>query len=156
MLEHPSGETVEAGEIENTPGFDKHEDLQRKIKRANRCSWCCGISAFLLVAVAAATPFAMNYLINASAKKSSALTQANEQSWRGIPGYYDIGLYWKHYMYNVTNFDDVSTSNFIMIYRLYSKTKSLSLWSSDLTSTESMMTMIILLTHSYLIPRQAK
>ena len=55
-----------------------------------------------------ATPFFMNYAINSVAKTSSALTEANEQSWRGIPGYYDIGLYWKHYMYNVTNFDDVS------------------------------------------------
>lgn len=58
-----------------------------------------------------ATPFFMNYAINSVAKKSSALTEANEQSWRGIPGYYDIGLYWKHYMYNVTNFDDVVFRN---------------------------------------------
>jgi len=53
----------------------------------------------------------MNYVINAGAKKSSALTQANEQSWKGIPGYFDIGIYWKHFMYNVTNFDDVSKLN---------------------------------------------
>ncbi len=61
----------------------------------------------------------MNYAINSVAKKSSALTEANEQSWRGIPGYYDIGLYWKHYMYNVTNFDDVSrVSEFNFIGRV--------------------------------------
>ena len=112
MLEHPSGETVEAGELES--GIDlliTQSELDRKIKRANRCSWCCGISAFILIAISAATPFAMNYVINAGAKKNSALTQANEQSWKGIPGYYDIGLYWKHFMYNVTNFDDVSKLN---------------------------------------------
>ena len=50
----------------------------------------------------------MNMLIQMGAKKSTTLTAANEQSWNGIPGYYDIGVYWKHYMYNLTNYDDVS------------------------------------------------
>jgi len=80
----------------------------------------------------------MNYAINSVAKKSSALTEANEESWRGIPGYYDIGLYWKHYMYNVTNFDDVSRGPSLIFIRLCSETQNLSSWSLDLTSTESM------------------
>jgi hypothetical protein len=112
MIHHTSGETIEA-EREENPGFVIKSDVERQITRANRCSWCCGITAFFLVAFSAATPFFMNYAINSVAKKSSALTEANEQSWRGIPGYYDIGLYWKHYMYNVTNFDDVSLILFI-------------------------------------------
>lgn len=78
MLENPGGDTVEAGEMETNRDIINHSDLQRKIKRANRCSWCCGITAFLFVAIAAATPFGMDYLINTSAKKSSALTYANE------------------------------------------------------------------------------
>ena len=80
-----------------------------------------------------ATPFFMNYAINSVAKKSSALTEANEQSWRGIPGYYDIGLYWKHYMYNVTNFDDVRML-LVTYIRLCSETQNRSSWSLDLTS----------------------
>jgi len=80
-----------------------------------------------------ATPFFMNYAINSVAKKSSALTEANEQSWRGIPGYYDIGLYWKHYMYNVTNFDDVRML-LVTYIRLCSETQNRSSWSLDPTS----------------------
>ncbi len=139
MLDHPSGENDDTLDIERmqNPDFVIKTNLQKRITRANRCAWGCGVSAFILLAVAVATPFGMNYVINSSAKKSSALTEANENSWKGIPGYYDIGLYWKHYMYNVTNFDDVRKSSFFINFRLFSRMRSPSSWSSVPTSTES-------------------
>jgi hypothetical protein len=82
--------------------------LEKQYTKYNRCSWCCGVTSVILVILGSLTPYLMNMLIQMGAKKSTTLTAANEQSWNGIPGYYDIGVYWKHYMYNLTNYDDVS------------------------------------------------
>ena len=66
--------------------------------------------AIVFTSLTIATPFVMDNLISKGAAKSTSLTQTNENSWNGVPGYYDLTLDWYHYMYNVTNFDDVTSS----------------------------------------------
>lgn len=41
------------------------------------------------------------------AKKAAALTQPNEDAWKGIPGKYGIDIAHNHYFFSVVNPDEV-------------------------------------------------
>ena len=69
------------------------------------------MTGIFLVITCAFTPLAMDALIAAGAKKSAALTQANEPDWKGIPGSHDLGIYWNQFFYNCTNVKDVIYKN---------------------------------------------
>jgi len=62
----------------------------------------------VLILIAAFIPSIFEGIIEGAAKSGAALTQENETNWKGIPGAYDIELNWVHYLYQVTNHDDVS------------------------------------------------
>lgn len=61
----------------------------------------------MLILIAAFIPSIFEGIIEGAAKSGAALTQENETNWKGIPGAYDIELNWVHYLYQVTNHDDV-------------------------------------------------
>lgn len=84
--------------------------MTTEYKKINCWSWTCAVLAIVFTSLTIATPFVMDNLISKGAAKSTSLTQKNENSWNGVPGYYDLTLDWYHYMYNVTNFDDVTSS----------------------------------------------
>jgi len=47
-----------------------------------------------------------------TAEANSALTQANLDSWMEVPGIYNFTILKDHWLYNCTNFNDVSNSAF--------------------------------------------
>jgi len=61
-------------ETPDTNDENKTIDLEVQYKKYNRCSWCCGITAFILITIGSLTPFLMNKLIYSAAKKSTTLT----------------------------------------------------------------------------------
>jgi len=73
--------------------------------------WCCVMSALLMSICCAAICEVMNGLIGFGAGKSVTLTEKNSPKVLGIPGEYDVNITWYHYLYNVTNLDDVVFRN---------------------------------------------
>ena len=61
----------------------------------------------ILVGLGISFPFIMQAMIKHGAKDGAALTSANENMWKGIPGNFDILIVKKNYVYNCTNRDDV-------------------------------------------------
>lgn len=84
--------------------------VTQQYKKINCWSWTCAVFAIVFSSLAIATPFLMNSIISTGAAKGTSLTEANENNWDAVPGVNDLYLTWNHYMYNVTNFDEVSSS----------------------------------------------
>jgi len=83
--------------------------MRQKAMKRYKCWGCCLIvTGIILLVTACFTPKVMDKVITSQAQKSAQLTQDNEDNWRGIPGHYDIGIYWNHYLYNCSNWDAVS------------------------------------------------
>ena len=53
-------------------------------------------------------PSMFNSAISNGAQGSSALTASNTDKWAEIPGPYNIGINWNHYMFNCSNIWQVS------------------------------------------------
>jgi len=93
--------------------------MTQQYKKINCWSWTCAVLAVVFASLTIATPFVMNNIILKGAAKQTSLTEANENNWNGVPGYYNLTLDWYHYMYNVTNFDDVKSSANSRLGRLH-------------------------------------
>ena len=90
------------------------EEKQQKLaqwRKLRCCTICFLVTGLVLVILCAFTPKAMDAVLVSQAKKTAQLTPANEQYWRGIPGKYDLGIYWNQYFYNCTNAMDVTYKN---------------------------------------------
>ena len=86
---------------------------RQKAMKRYKCWGCClVIVGVILLVTGAFTPKVMNKVITSQAQKSSQLTKANEDSWDGIPGHYGIDINWNHYLYNCSNYEDVSAGQF--------------------------------------------
>jgi hypothetical protein len=60
------------------------------------------------LALAAAWVPVLKNLTISGAKQSSALTKANEESWKDLPGHFDLNLHNDHHFFHCTNADDVT------------------------------------------------
>ena len=82
--------------------------FERKSFRCYKTSACCCISAgILLFGIGCAWVSILDALRDDGAKRASALTQPNEDAWKGIPGKYDIDIAHKHYFFSCANPDEV-------------------------------------------------
>ena len=88
------------------------------MKKFKCWGWCLVIAGVILIIDACFTPKVMEAVITSQAQKAAQLTAANEADWRGIPGTYDIDILWKHYLYNCTNYEEVSISDTRLISTL--------------------------------------
>lgn len=54
----------------------------------------------------------MNSLLIAGSKQEAALMPETYDQWANIPGIYDVALVRNYYLYNCTNYEDVSIIDF--------------------------------------------
>jgi len=74
-----------------------------------RCgAWCGIIFGIALVAFACAWVPILSNLILSGAKEGAQLTQANDKTWKNIPGAYDINIANEHYFFHCLNPDAVT------------------------------------------------
>lgn len=85
-----------------------------------RCgAWCCIIIGVLIMACAIAWIPLLNHLVISGAKEGAQINQANEETWKNIPGHYDILISNGHYFFNCSNSDDVIYKGVKPIYEQF-------------------------------------
>jgi len=89
---------------------EKREQI-KQWRKLRHCTICFMVTGVVLLILCGFTPKAMEAILTSQAKKTAQLTPENEQYWKGIPGQFDIGIYWNQYFYNCTNAMAVTYTN---------------------------------------------
>ena len=77
-------------------------------------SWkcqCCGIATLaigtIVLIMGIAFPFIIDSLVPGAAKDAATVTEDHSKNWQHVPGPYDLLITRGHYLYNLTNWDDL-------------------------------------------------
>ena len=74
-----------------------------------RCgAWCGIIVGIALMALACGWVPLLGSLVLSGAKEAAALTEANDATWKNIPGTYDINIANEHFFFHCLNADNVT------------------------------------------------